>query len=200
MRLEIPMHHRLALALSALLIAVVPAAGHADVLQLDPESTTITFTLGATLHSVHGTAHLTGAVMTFDPATGMASGEVVVDATSADTDSEGRDEKMHKDVLRTASYPTIVFRLQSFAGHVPDTGEAEIEVTGEMVLLGTSHPVTWPVMLRRNADKLEIELAFSVPYVEWGLKDPSKFVLRVDKEVTVEVTSAGTIRQDPIVN
>lgn len=181
-------------AAAAVLVAIAPAAGQADSLTLNPDNTTIAFTLGATLHTVHGTVHLDHGDIVFDPATGAASGEVVVDARSADTDSKGRDTKMHEDVLLSHSHPTIVFRPETFSGAVPSDGEATIEVSGELILLGESHPVTWPVTLRRQADTLSIELEFTIPYVAWGLEDPSKFVLRVDKEVGVEVMSVGTLQ------
>ena len=34
---------------------------------------------------------------------------------------------------------------------------------------------------------------FEIPYVEWGLDDPSTFVLRVAKEVQVMIEAEGTI-------
>ena len=178
-----------------LLATLGPAIGDADTLNLDPDQTSIAFTLGATLHSVHGTARLDHGEIVFDPATGGASGEIVVDAQSTDTASKGRDEKMHEDVLLSQSHPTIVFRPETFTGAIPTDGTATIEVSGELILLGESHPVTWPVTLRRRADVLDIELEFTVPYVAWGLKDPSKFVLRVDKEVGIQVTSVGTLQE-----
>lgn len=43
--------------------------------------------------------------------------------------------------------------------------------------------------------KLEASILhrFEIPYVEWGLDDPSTFILRVAKEVRVTIETAGTI-------
>ena len=73
------------------------------VFELDPANSKIQFTLDATLHSVHGTFKLKSGTIHFNPATGAASGQLVVDATSGDTENDGRDRRMHKVVLESAS-------------------------------------------------------------------------------------------------
>jgi hypothetical protein len=36
-------------------------------------------------------------------------------------------------------------------------------------------------------------MKFLVPYVKWGLKNPSTFILRVDDKVTIDVHAVGQI-------
>jgi hypothetical protein len=60
-----------------------------------------------------------------------------------------------------------------------------------MTLLGAEHPIRIPLQVEISPDAAAVEATFSVPYVEWGLNDPSTFVLRVAKEVPVTVRSEG---------
>ena len=69
--------------------------------ELDPAKTRIEFTLAATMHTVHGSFVLKHGTIRFDPSTRAASGVVVVDATSGSTDNNGRDRKMHREVLES---------------------------------------------------------------------------------------------------
>ena len=98
----------LALALSC---ATTASIGEAEEwhLELDPAATTIAFELGATLHTVHGTARLGEGRVDFDLESGTAAGRIAVTATSLGTENDGRDKKMHGKVLESAIYPEIVF-------------------------------------------------------------------------------------------
>lgn len=164
---------------------------------LDPSQTQIHFTLGATLHTVHGGFKLKSGSVTFDPNTGKASGEVVIDAASGNSENAGRDSKMHTTVLASARYPDIVFTPQQIQGHVALEGRTQAQIQGTIRLHGSEHAVTLPVKTQISGGKLLATLHFTIPYVQWGLKDPSTFILRVDKTVNIEVDLAGQITPAP---
>lgn len=186
---------RTPLILTALLLAASAAVATAAELhiELDPEATSISFTLGATLHTVEGRVSLASGSLDLDPESGAVSGEIVVDATSADTGNDSRDEDMHTKVLMSDTYPRIVVRPERLAGEVAEQGTSQVKLTGRMELAGTSHEITVPLDVTVDGDSFSATAEFTVPYVEWGLEDPSKFLLRVDKVVDVTVETEGTI-------
>lgn len=157
--------------------------------ELRPDDTTIVFELSATMHSVHGRANLLQGSFVFDTATGTASGEAIVAAASADTNNAKRDRKMHAEVLLSSTHPKIVLRAESFEGELSRAGASEITVLGTLELLGVPHPIEVPITVAIDGDRAAVHAAFAVPYVEWGLEDPSNFLLRVAKIVSVTVTA-----------
>lgn len=159
-----------------------------------PESTDIAFELKATMHTVHGTASLERAEFVVDTATGSVSGEAVVSAASADTGNKKRDKKMHSKVLLSDSHPNIVFRADRFEGEIDAAGSSEIMLVGVMEIIGVEHPLTVPVEV--NTTEGTARASFTVPYVDWGLEDPSTFLLRVGKEVPVTVTARISVLPD----
>lgn len=159
-----------------------------------PESTDIAFELKATMHTVHGTATLERAEFVIDTATGSVSGEAVVSAASADTGNKKRDKKMHSKVLLSDSHPNIVFRADRFEGEIDAAGSSEIMLVGVMEIIGVEHPLTVPVEV--NTTEGTARASFTVPYVDWGLEDPSTFLLRVGKEVPVTVTARISVLPD----
>jgi polyisoprenoid-binding protein YceI len=65
--------------------------------------------------------------------------EFNVDATSFDSGVEKRNSDiMGPDFLNAAEFPTITFKSTS----VTDTGDGNLEVTGDLTVRGTTNPVT----------------------------------------------------------
>ena len=162
-------------------------------LELDPSQGRVEFTLGDVLHTVHGTFHFKRWTMQFDPATGAASGELVVDATSGDSGSKARDRKMHKEILESDKYPEFVFVPQRIRGNLSMEGSSQIQVDGLMNMHGGSHPLTMDIHVTITAGVATADATFIVPYVSWGLKNPSTFILRVNDKVEMAVHVAGRV-------
>jgi len=182
-------------AIAALGLVLGAASGVAAEwrIEVDPLRTSVSFTLKATMHSVHGTAAATSGGISIDPDTGAATGEIVIDATSAETGNHSRDKKMHRKVLVTIDHPQIVLRIRRLDGHLARQGSSEVTLHGEIEILGQAHAITIPLEVEIVGGDFTAHGQFDIPYVEWGLKDPSTFILRVAKEVQVEVTAEGTV-------
>jgi polyisoprenoid-binding protein YceI len=185
----------IAVSLCAGVAARGEEAGRGLAFELDPQATRASFTLGATLHTVHGTIRFRRGSLRFDPATGAASGELVLDAASAETGNDSRDQDMRGKVLESAKHPAIVWTIDRVEGF-PRQGARSTRVTlaGKLSIHGASHPLSVPAEVTVAADRRVTATAtLKIPYVAWGMRDPSTFVLRVDKEVAVEVRAAGRL-------
>jgi polyisoprenoid-binding protein YceI len=98
----------LLVAIAFAAIAAVAATDQGVAFQLDPQRTTVTFTLGEVLHTVRGGFRLKQGSLGLDPASGKLTGEIVVDARSGESGSGMRDRKMHREVLEVAFHPDRV--------------------------------------------------------------------------------------------
>jgi polyisoprenoid-binding protein YceI len=152
------------------------------VLDLDPAQSEVSFTLPDVVHTVHGTFKLKGGAISFDPASGKATGEVIVDVSSGDSGSPARDRRMHKDILESSRYPTAIFALDHFDGQFGPDGSADLQVHGLFKIQGAEHEVTFPITATTH---------FVVPYVKWGMKNPSNFLLHVSDKVQIEIRATG---------
>jgi polyisoprenoid-binding protein YceI len=166
-------------------------------LELDPANTRIEFTLGATLHSVHGTFALKSGTIQFNPSTGSAKGLVVVDATSGNSGNDGRDRKMHQEILESERYPEITFTPSKLSGKVALQGESSVQVDGIFKLHGTDHPLTLTLLVQAAGNSLTARTHIVIPYIAWGLKNPSTFLLHVSDKVEIEVTAVGRVLSVP---
>jgi polyisoprenoid-binding protein YceI len=158
---------------------------------MDPSEAKVEFSLDSTLHTVHGTFALKSSTLRFDPASGKLSGSIVVDATSGETGNSGRDSRMHREILESAKFPDIVFTPTQLMGMVAHTGTSKVQIAGRVRLHGQDHDVTLPAEVAADGQTLQVALHFVIPYIKWGLKNPSTFVLRASDKVEVEVHATG---------
>jgi polyisoprenoid-binding protein YceI len=170
-----------------------PATAQQIVLQCDRAQTRAQFTLSATLHAVHGSFRLQQGEIRFHPVSGKISGEIVFDAASGETGNDGRDRKMHKDVLESGRYPQITFRPDRVDGKVAENGTSAVGVHGTLGIHGTEHEIVVPVEIRLEGDRWTATSHFPVPFVKWGLKNPSTLFLHVGDSVSVEFHGAGRV-------
>lgn len=186
-------------ALFATLLAALPIlAADAQVctaeelfVDLDPAKTQIALTVSDTLHTVHGTFRLKEGYFRFEPNGGAISGDIIVDAASGDSGSAARDKRMTRDVLQAQRFPEVDFRPFRKSGEVAGSGTSNVEVTGSFLIHGESHEITVPMRIEISGSEFVVKGSFLVPYVEWGMKSPSNFLIKVNDKVKIELDAKG---------
>src|ERR1700676_335705 len=160
-------------------------------IEINPAKSTVRFTLGALLHTVHGSFKVKGGAVRFDPASGLASGQIAVDVKTGETGDGARDRQMHESVLESSRFPDAVFSPDHLQGRLAMKGDSQLEVHGTLRLHGGEHEMTIPVKVIVQDHLITATAKFVIPYVAWGLKDPSNLILRIDQTVKVEVAITG---------
>jgi polyisoprenoid-binding protein YceI len=155
--------------------------------QLDPSKTSVEYALGATLHTVHGTFNVKRGDLRFDPQTGRAGGEMVVDAKSGNSGNDSRDAKMNHEILQSDKYPDIVLRPDHIEGRVSWQSVFQVQVHGTFEVHGAAHEVTLPMQVTPVNGEFQVAAQFEVPYQKWGMKNPSTFILRVEDKVNITI-------------
>lgn len=177
------------------LFLALPLSAEMLTFELDPAATTVQFNFGATLHTVRGTLRAREGRVRLDSATGTAEGRVVLDAASAQTGNRRRDRKMHEKVLESRRYPDIVFTVERVSGTLNRGGRSDIQLHGTLDWHGTRRPFALPAVATVDGSRVDARGIGTIRYMEWGLPDPSFFLLRVSKEVRIEVNASGHLSQ-----
>jgi polyisoprenoid-binding protein YceI len=182
------------LAVFALAVTLVPAAfAQHQTLVVNPDSSEVKMTLKTTHELVNGTFHVQSGSIEFDRGAPRISGTVVVLAGSGKTGNGSRDKKMNKDILEVEKHTTVSFELKSYTGAIAPSGDSTIQVTGIFTLLGTPHEITVPVQVHLDGAGATARAHFVVPYVQWGLKNPSFLIWKADNDVAIDLNLVGTI-------
>ena len=163
---------------------------------LDPAQTQVHWKLNGNLHTTHGTFKLKTGEVIFNPATGVAEGELLIDATTGESGDAARDKRMQEEVLESNRYPAIFFHPTAIKGSFK-TGESpqELSSQGTFNIHGADHPLQLPLKVQVAGGTVTATTHFTVPYVDWGMKDPSKFLFKVSKQVEIDISTKGTLEQ-----
>jgi len=175
-----------------LLLSPLAFAQHQS-FSVNAEASQVAFALGGSGHHVQGTFHVQSGTVDFDRTAGKISGSVVVAAGSGNSGEPARDKKMNSDVLDVTHFAEVSFAPQSYQGAIAASGDSTIQVTGTFTLHGTPHELKVPMQVHIEGANCTARTHFTVPYVMWGLKDPSIFILKVAKEVDIDLALVGRV-------
>jgi polyisoprenoid-binding protein YceI len=164
------------------------------VLGIDPAKSNVHWTLESTVHTVHGSFAIKKGTLQLDTSTGKARGEIIVDAASGNSGNDSRDKKMHKEVLESGRYAEVIFRPDRVEGKIPPQGPFTVNVHGLLVLHGSEHELSVPAKAELAGDHWTGSAKFNVPFIDWGLKNPSSFFLKVNHAVEIELEMKGTLQ------
>lgn len=160
---------------------------------VNPDASEVKMTLNTTHELVNGTFHVQSGSIEFDRSNPRMSGTVVVLAGSGKTGNDSRDKKMYRDILVVEQYATVSFEAKTLAGAIASSGDSIIQVTGIFTLLGTPHEITVPMVVHLDGASATAKAHFVVPYVHWGLKNPSFLIWKADDDVAIDLNLVGTI-------
>jgi hypothetical protein len=180
-----------AFALTAILSPVALAQRQTFV--VNPDASEVKMTLKTTHELVEGTFRVQSGSIEFDHSTPKMSGLISVVAGSGKTGNNSRDKKMNKDILQVEHYATVSFEPKTYAGIIAPSGDSTIQVTGIFTLLGTPHEISVPILVHLDGASATAKTHFVVPYVQWGLKNPSFLIWKADNDVAINLKLDGTI-------
>ena len=180
----------------ALALSLTPAAlAQHQTFAVDPDASEVKVTLKTTHELVNGTFHIQSGSIGFDRSTREMSGSVIVLAGSGQTGNGSRDKKMDKDVLRVEQYATVLFVPKSHTGTIAPSGDSILGVSGVFTLLGTPHEITIPMVVQLEGTAATAKADFVIPYVQWGLKNPSFLIWKADNDVAIHLFLRGRLSE-----
>jgi YceI-like domain len=182
----------LAVVAIALIFAPAGLAQH-QTFAVNPDASEVKMKLITTHEVVDGTFHIQSGSINFDRTASHISGIVIVAAGSGKTGNDSRDKKMNKDILKVDQFATVSFAPKAYNGTIAASGDSAIQVSGVFTLLGTAHDLTIPMQIHIDGSKATAKAQFVVPYIQWGLKNPSFLIWKADNDVAIDLNLVGQV-------
>ena len=196
----------LGILLAAFLAATAGAAptGGPTTLAIDPQKSSLTFTIHRSGETIEGTAHeFTGEVV-LDPADLSTGSSVVlrVVAASLETGNRMRDRKMRNTHLEVDRFPEIVFKSISIKagperegaapppapggrGSAADGKGRKALVEGVLSLHGVVRSLMVPAAIRYDNGTLTAEGSVALTYSDYGIPIPRFLWLVMEDDIKV---------------
>jgi polyisoprenoid-binding protein YceI len=181
-------------AVFALTAVLAPAAlAQHQTFVVNPDASEVKITLKTTHELVTGTFHVQSGSIEFDRSDPKMAGSVIVLAGSGKTGNDSRDKKMNKDILKVEQYATVSFEPKTYTGAIAVSGESNLQISGIFTLLGTPHQIAIPILVHLDGTTATAKAHFVVPYVQWGLKNPSFLIWKAEDDVAIDLSLAGRL-------
>lgn len=161
---------------------------------INPATSRVTFSLGG-FHDVHGIFKVGSGEVTFNRKTGAMTGSIVVEADSGNSGNSARDKKMKHSELHVKKFPSITFSPKQFTGTLKDSGASSVQVHGVFTLIGKPHTIVVPMTVTIDGSQCTAKGSAVIPYVSWGMKDPTMLFMKEAKDVKVNLTFEGKLAQ-----
>lgn len=177
-----------------LAVLLVPAAfAQHQTFTLTPDASEVRIKLNTTHEVVNGTFHVQSGLIDFDRTASQISGLVTVIAGSGKTGNDSRDKKMNKDILKVDQFTVVSFAPKAYRGMIATSGDSTIQVSGIFTLLGVGHDITVPMQIHIVGSTATAKAQFTVPYVQWGLKNPSFLFWKAENDVAIDLSLVGSV-------
>ena len=160
---------------------------------VNPDGSQVRITLNTTHEGVNGAFHIQSGSIEFDRNTPKMAGSVVVLSASGNTGNGSRDKRMDKEILKVDQYATVSFEPKSYTGALAAEGDSTLQVTGTFTLLGAPHEITIPILVHIEGTAATAKAHFVMPYVQWGVKNPSFLIWKAEDNVAVDLFLNGRL-------
>ncbi len=176
----------------ALMVAPAALAQH-QTFAVNPDASEVKMTLNTTHEVVNGTFHVQSGTIEFDRSGPKMAGSVVVLAGSGNTGNGSRDKRMKNSILKVEQYANVSFEPKSYSGTIAAAGDSTIQVSGVFTLLGSPHEIVVPMVVHLDGASATAKAHFVVPYVAWGVKNPSFLIWKAENDVAIDLNLVGRL-------
>jgi polyisoprenoid-binding protein YceI len=157
----------------------------------DQKRSSISFEASSTLHPVKGKVkHFAGKIVV-PSMKDRSSGSVILDieASSLDTNHEGRDKRVKESCLEISRFPSIQFKSIEIRNGEKDYSPGQggrAEVIGLLDLHGVQKKILVPVDYTYTTDLLQVKGKVTIKMSDFQIPEPKFLLLRVKDEIKIE--------------